>query len=69
MRILLIEMPMTVRGFTRQDINGDYTIVINGALSDEARHKTLMHELTHIKKEDFLKEEKALQIEKEVSAT
>jgi len=65
MRTLLIEMPMAVRGFTRQDINGDYTIVINGLLSEEARYRTLQHELNHIKREDFLREEKVLQIEKE----
>lgn len=66
MRTLLLEMPLSVRGFTREDANGEYTIVINALLNDEARAKTLEHELSHIKRNDFAKESKATEIEKEI---
>lgn len=62
-RVRLIELPLSIRGFTREDVDGNYLVFINDNLSDERKRKTLIHELKHINKEDFLKEEFATEIE------
>lgn len=51
-----IEMPLTVRGFTVPDANGDFNIYINRDLSDAAKRKSIEHEKTHIRRNDFQKE-------------
>ena len=43
-------LPSTVKGFVHEDTDGNYTIFINDNLSDEAKRKTLAHEMNHIKK-------------------
>lgn len=48
-----IEFPPTVKGVTTIDSDGNYNIYINLLLSDEAKKKTLDHELIHIKKCHF----------------
>ncbi len=49
-------MPLTIRAFTIPDANGDFNIYINEDLSDSAKKKSLEHEQTHIKRNDFQKE-------------
>lgn len=51
-----IEMPLTIRGFTVPDANGDFNIYINRDLSDAAKRKSIEHEKTHIKRNDFQKD-------------
>ena len=48
-----IKMPLTIRGFTIPDENGDFNIYINCDLSEEAKKRSLKHELTHIKDNHF----------------
>lgn len=56
-------MPLTIRGFTVPDENGDYNIYINSDLSDEAKAETLKHEKLHIENNDFESDELARDIE------
>ena len=58
-----IDAPLTVRGFTIEDADGDYNVYINSLLSDEAAQKTREHELRHIKNGDFQKDISAHEIE------
>ena len=58
-----IKMPLTIRAFTIPDANGDFNIYINEDLSDAAKRKSLEHEKTHIRKNDFQKELSARLIE------
>ncbi len=58
-----IKMPLTIRGFTVPDANGDFNIYINENLSDAAKKKTLEHENLHISRNDFQKEISAKLIE------
>ncbi len=51
-----IKMPLTIRAFTIPDANGDFNIYINEDLSDAAKRKSLEHEETHIKRNDFQKD-------------
>lgn len=50
-----IKMPLSIRAFTVPDSNGDFNIYVNMDLSDEAKRKSLKHEETHIKRNDFYK--------------
>ena len=65
----VVELPSYIRGLSRQDVNGDYTILINANLSDEAKRRAFLHEMGHIKNEDFLDEEEAYKIEERLAAT
>lgn len=51
-----IKMPLSVRAFTMLDNNGDFNIYVNMDLSEEAKKKSLEHEKTHIKRNDFYKD-------------
>lgn len=64
-RCQLVEMPLSIRGFTREDVNGNYTIFINANLNEERREKTFQHELKHIANEDFRDYRLACEIEKD----
>ena len=48
-----IELPLTIKGATVLDSNGDYNIYINILLSFDIQKNTREHELLHIKKEHF----------------
>ncbi len=48
-----IPLPATVRAFTMPDAQGDYNVYINSALSEEQQRRSLLHELTHIRRDDF----------------
>ena len=51
--IHVINLPVSVRGVTATDENGDYNIYINAGLSPEQQKKALNHELKHIERDDF----------------
>lgn len=48
-----LELPVTVRGATVLDCDGNYNVYINILLSKETQEKATMHEIAHIKKEHF----------------
>ena len=54
-RVILRDMPMSVKGFTVLK-DGYFTIVINANLSREAQERTYRHEMSHIQSGDFEKE-------------
>ncbi|MBQ0165352.1 MAG: hypothetical protein KBS75_09190 [Bacteroidales bacterium] len=65
-RILENGLPLSVKGTTVKDENGDYNIYINGRISEEARVKALRHELQHIQKGHFYDERPVKELEKEI---
>lgn len=54
-RVVVADMPCSVRAYT---IYSDdfYTIVLNDNLSYMQRQKAYMHEIEHIKSDDFIKD-------------
>lgn len=62
--VRLADMPATLYGFTRENSDGSYTVIVNSRLSPERRLKTYRHELRHIKGLDFEKEYNVDLIEK-----
>ena len=55
-----IEFPSKVNAVTVVDDNGDYNIYINSSLSYLERQKTFKHEIEHIKKSHFYREDKSV---------
>ena len=49
-RIILMDLPTTVRGFIFYDENGDPVIVLNARLSYEQNIRTWLHEKRHIQR-------------------
>ncbi|MBO5098801.1 MAG: ImmA/IrrE family metallo-endopeptidase [Clostridia bacterium] len=49
----LVDLPLTIRGYTSLDPDGNYNIYLNSRLSLEQQRKTYKHELTHIQRDDF----------------
>lgn len=49
----LASLPMTVKGVTIPDSEGDYTIFINDALCPEIRERVIAHEMAHIRQNHF----------------
>jgi GTPase SAR1 family protein len=47
---------MAAKAVTLPDENGDFTIILNANLSDEARQMALQHEMSHIRRDHFYKE-------------
>ena len=56
MRVVLIPLPYSVKGFIKADENGYETIVLNSRLNHETNMETFIHELKHIKNGDLTKE-------------
>lgn len=56
-RIVLQDMPVSVKGFTVYNFDDDgmayYTIFINARLSDQAQCAVYDHEIRHINNNDF----------------
>lgn len=52
-RTILVDMPLSVKGYTVADSEGFYTIVLNQKLTREQNLLTYVHELGHIKNGDF----------------
>lgn len=53
----LVDLPLSVRGFTLQDQDGDYNVYVNQNLCPAAMERTIQHELEHIKSGDLSAEE------------
>ena len=51
--VRLLALPMTIRGVTVTDDEGDYNIYINSSLTPDQRKLVLKHEMTHIERNDF----------------
>lgn len=60
---LIDTLPCSVRGFTKQDGDGNYNVYINSRIAENRQHEALRHELRHITEEDFSREELAHIIE------
>lgn len=54
--IRIIDMPLSLRGATVKDENGDYNMYLNARLSDEERVKAYRHEIEHIRLGHFYDE-------------
>lgn len=50
---LLIDLPGSIRGFSRENPDGTYTIVLNSSLCRECQEATYWHEIEHIENGDF----------------
>ena len=59
----LLPLPMRVKGYTVL-MEDTYTIVINSNLSDQARLEAYRHEIDHIRKDDFHRNDSVNDIER-----
>ena len=51
--VRLQDMPIGIKGVTLLDEAGDYNVYINSRLSMATQQKAYLHELTHIRRDDF----------------
>lgn len=51
--IVIAPLERGIDALTRCNEDGSYTILINNNLSQEKAHKALLHEVFHIKNDDF----------------
>jgi len=63
-----LKLPLTVKGVTVLDSDGNYNVYINIMLSNETQSKAVKHEITHIKKEHFYDYEPVMHNELEANA-
>ena len=49
----LLNLPCSVRGLAKANSDGSYTILLNSRLSFEQLQRTYIHEMRHIKEDDF----------------
>lgn len=63
--IRIIDMPLSLRGATVKDENGDYNMYLNARLSDEERVKAYRHEIEHIRQGHFYQERPVADLERE----
>ncbi|MDF2656364.1 MAG: hypothetical protein K0R19_2838 [Bacillota bacterium] len=49
----LVDLPHGVRGFTKKNKDGSYSIMINARLSSEMQIHTYDHEIRHIENGDY----------------
>jgi len=52
-RVILMDLPTSVRGFVFLDENGDPAIVLNARLTREQNRRTWQHERQHIERGDL----------------
>lgn len=62
-RVIYIDLPYSINGMTVKDSSEFYNIYINAHLCVEAQQKALLHELTHINRNDFYSMEDIKKIE------
>jgi len=51
--VYLVDLPHGIRGFTRKNEDGSYTMLINARLSSEMQIQTYDHEIQHIDCGDY----------------
>lgn len=54
--VFLYLLPYTVKALTTLNEDGTYTILINSRLNYESQMKSYLHEIRHIKNNDFDKD-------------
>jgi len=64
--IRVLDLPMTIRGATVKDENGDYNVYINARLSEDGRAAAFRHEIEHIRQGHFYSEEPVEVLESKV---
>ena len=52
-RVILMDLPTSVRGFVFLDENGEPVIVLNARLTHEQNRRTWLHEQEHIQRGDM----------------
>jgi hypothetical protein len=52
-RVTVEPLPGTIRAFARRMKSGHVCIVVNACLNAREQEKALMHELEHVKRNDF----------------
>ena len=63
-----IELPLTVKGVTVLDSDGNFNVYINILLSYATQQKATQHEIRHIKKDHFYDFEPVIHNELEANA-
>lgn len=51
--VILCNLPHSIKGFTRNNPDSSYTIVLNSRFNQETRLRTYFHEIKHIESNDF----------------
>lgn len=62
--IIITQLEPGIDAVTTPNDDGTYTIAINNKLCEERAKKALLHEITHIKKDDFSSFEKVSLLER-----
>lgn len=62
--IVIAPLERGIDALTRCNEDGSYTVLINNNLCEERSKKALLHEITHIKNDDFSSFEKASLLER-----
>lgn len=65
--VRLLSLPPSTRGVTVLDQDGNYNIYINQNLAYEMQKQVYIHELKHIKNNDFQSDKPVAQIESKIS--
>ena len=66
--IRIIDLPVTVKGFTVKDENDDYNVYINARLSAAIQGEATRHELEHIVRGHFYSQMPVAEKEQEVKS-
>lgn len=53
---LILDLPVSIYAFTKSNSDGTYTIILNARNSFEKQYKSYLHEVRHIKNNDFSKQ-------------
>ena len=61
---MLVDLPGTIKAFVAKDTDDFYTIYLNSRLSHEQNVVSFIHEMEHIKNDDFYSDLTADQIER-----
>ena len=65
--VRLLPLPPNTRGVTIPDPDGNYNIYLNQNLAYEMQIQAYLHELSHIKENDFQSDKPVAQIESKIS--
>jgi len=57
------KMPLSIKGVTILDDNGDYNVFVNDDLAEAQKKEAFLHEIKHIKRGDFYSEKPASELE------